>query len=120
MTQTPQRQQESASEATRHLPVPDLKNLSAQQVRGTACVWCGVTLATATAVDLTPRRVRRLDLYHTLFPRGCRTCMSTQVQEAAERHSGMCESCVDHAFADDAPPCDTARTLRRLVLEHAR
>lgn len=120
MTRAPERQHETASEATRHLPVPDLNTLSTQQVRGTACVWCGVTLAPATAVDLTPRRVRRLDWHHTIFPRGCRTCMSTQTQKAADSHAGMCESCVDHAFADGAPPCDTAQTLRRLVLEYTR
>ncbi len=120
MTQAPERQHETAGETTRHLPVPDLSNLSEPQVRGTACVWCGVTLATATAVDLTPRRVRRLDWYHTIFPRACRTCMSTQTQKAADSHAGMCESCVDGAFVYDAPPCDTARALRDLVLEHAR
>ncbi|MER5184492.1 hypothetical protein ABT009_40305 [Streptomyces sp. NPDC002896] len=51
-----------------------MKGLSEQQVRGTACVWCAVTLNNGTAVDLGPQAVRRLDGRIFWFPRACPTC----------------------------------------------
>ncbi len=60
----------------------------------------------------------------------CTACATLDAQRTEARKAGdmsRVSDCnvrirrhVDHAFADDAPPCDTARTLRRLVLEHAR
>lgn len=97
------------------LPVPDWSDLSEQQGRGKACVWCGIILSTATAVDLGVRRIRVLDGHLNTYPRGCRTCMAAKVEQAAEAHASHCELCVDNLSV-----CATARALRRLVLEHGR
>ncbi|MGW0736970.1 hypothetical protein [Streptomyces sp. NPDC002851] len=50
------------------------KGLSEQQVRGTACVWCGVILDNRTAVNLGQRPLHRLDLVVSWFPRACPSC----------------------------------------------
>jgi hypothetical protein len=62
-------------EAVALLPLPAWRDLSDQQVRGAACVWCGIFLATPTAVDLGVRRIKVLDGHLDTFPRACRACM---------------------------------------------
>ena len=52
------------------LPLPDLDGLSEQQVRGAACVWTGVVLTPATAVDLGRRTASRAGVSVPWFPRG--------------------------------------------------
>jgi len=97
------------------LPLPDLTNLSEPQERGKTCVWCGALVSNGTAVDLRPRRIPLADGFRAVFPRACRTCMAEHVTQAAETHASHCELCVDNIAA-----CDTARAIRRLVLEHGR
>lgn len=90
--------------------LPDVAGLSDHQVRGKACVWCGIILAPDTAVDLGPRRIRILDRHVTTYPRGCRACVAEHLPAAQQAHAAGCEQCAD---APDV--CETARTLRRLV-----
>jgi hypothetical protein len=58
--------------ATRTPPIPALGTLSEQQVRGTACVHCGIHLDNGTAVDLGEQAVRRAGNLQRWFPRACR------------------------------------------------
>ncbi|WP_411102417.1 hypothetical protein [Streptomyces sp. cmx-4-9] len=51
--------------------LPPISDLTEQQVRGTACVWCGVCLDNASAVDLGERRTRRAGMLLRWFPRAC-------------------------------------------------
>lgn len=92
------------------LTLPSRDSLSQQQDRGVDCVWCGVTLAADTAIDLGPRRVRVLDTHVTTFPRGCPLCVGKAAYRALFDHCPMCEQCVDNAAE-----CDTGRELRRLA-----
>lgn len=52
--------------------LPPMSELSEQQVRGTACVYCGVCLDNGTAVDLGQQRAGRADRVQWWFPRACR------------------------------------------------
>lgn len=97
------------------LPLPGLDGLSEHQVRGSACVWCGVALATNVAVDLGERRIRRLGAAVAMFPRGCRGCTGETAYRSLFDHAGTCEQCVD-----DASQCATGVALRRLAREGRR
>lgn len=55
-------------------PLPPLRELSQRQQRGVDCVFCGVVLTPAIAVDLGARRLRIADWTTRWFPRRCRTC----------------------------------------------
>lgn len=60
----------STTEAPALRPLPPLDTLTEEQKRGTSCVWDGIPLTPAIAVDLGPRiidGVRR-------FPRACHRC----------------------------------------------
>ncbi|WP_030300460.1 hypothetical protein [Streptomyces katrae] len=54
------------------LPLPPVGDLSEQQVRGTACVYCGIHLGAGPAVDLGEQLARVADLAVRWFPRACR------------------------------------------------
>jgi hypothetical protein len=51
--------------------LPSIADLSEAQVRGAACVYCGVVLDSGTAVDLGERRGRRAGAAFSWFPRAC-------------------------------------------------
>ncbi|MGE9696191.1 MULTISPECIES: hypothetical protein [unclassified Streptomyces] len=54
-----------------YLPAPGA--LTAEQLRGAACVWCGATLQPGIDdIDLGARRATRNG--PAWFPRGCRLC----------------------------------------------
>lgn len=97
------------------LVLPALDGLSEAQVRGKACVWCGVILAADTAVDLGPRRKGRLDGTYDWFPRGCKTSVGMEAFRALHDHAPACEQCVD-----EAERCETGRALWRLVRDGHR
>lgn len=52
-------------------PLPPMGSLSEQQIRGTACVRCGIVLDNGTAIDLGERRTRRAGVTVRWFPRAC-------------------------------------------------
>ncbi|MCY0928282.1 hypothetical protein OTB20_19195 [Streptomyces sp. H27-H1] len=56
--------------------LPPLSELSEQQVRGTACVHCGIHLDNGDAVDLGERPVVRAGQRSRWFPRACPPCGS--------------------------------------------
>ncbi|MCX5407536.1 hypothetical protein OHA37_27190 [Streptomyces sp. NBC_00335] len=52
-------------------PLPALSTLTEQQVRGTACVYCGIHLDNGDAVDLGERPISRAGQRSRWFPRAC-------------------------------------------------
>jgi hypothetical protein len=97
------------------LPLPDVGDLSAFQVRGKSCVWCAGVLASGAVVDLGPRRLKHLDATTRWFPRACRTCTAAIALSTLHAHAPSCEQC-----ADNAGECETGRGLYRLVRENRR
>lgn len=97
------------------LTVPSLDALSEQQVRGYVCVWGGEALADETAVNLGPRRKRRLDGYYNIYPRACRACTHNAALTALHRHTSDCPRC-----RTDAAGCNLTVGLRRLMGECRR
>lgn len=59
------------STAPSRRPLPPMSELSEQQVRGSACVYCAVRLDNGDAVDLGERRVNRAGDTARWFPRAC-------------------------------------------------
>lgn len=51
--------------------LPPLSELTEQQVRGSACVHCGIHLDNGDAVDLGERRAGRAGSVVRWFPRAC-------------------------------------------------
>src|SRR5438034_1476538 len=96
------------------LPLPDHNDLSEQQVRGITCVWDGIALTAETAVDLGPRKVKRLDGHFDWFPRGCRQCVGRHAYEFLFGHAENCEHCASRT------DCPTAVEVRRLMREGRR
>lgn len=97
------------------MDLPAVGNLSEEQTRGVACVWCAAALSTDTAVDLGERRVWLLNGLIVMFPRACPPCVAKYAHRALHRHAPTCEPCVDNADR-----CDTGRALYRLIRENRR
>ncbi|MFI8832700.1 hypothetical protein ACIGPN_16880 [Streptomyces afghaniensis] len=103
------------------LELPSIGDLTEDQVRGFTCVWDGseAPLTDEAAVDLGPRRMRRLDGEYEWHPRGCRQ----HVEEAAflklfDHCQEECEPCgrrCENGVNLDSH-CDTGRALTRLSL----
>ncbi|MEV5989536.1 hypothetical protein AB0L85_32090 [Streptomyces sp. NPDC052051] len=96
------------------LALPDLATglLTAEQVRGATCVWCGASLNAETAIDFGSRSGTLAGVVALWYPRGCAGCIRKAALTEYNQHPRTCEQCVD------APAlCDTRRTLRRLALE---
>ncbi|GGY73011.1 hypothetical protein ACWDE9_35605 [Streptomyces olivaceoviridis] len=105
----------SAADALTLLPLPKFNALSQDQVRGIACIWDGVPLSTATAVDLGERRVKQFGQHTSWFPRACRPCALKQAMAALVDHGQSCEQCID-----DHNLCTTGLGLVRAVREARR
>ncbi|MEU5374451.1 hypothetical protein [Streptomyces sp. NPDC005968] len=97
------------------LPLPGVGDLSKEQQRGAACVWCKTHLTAESAVDLGERRIRVLDSYITAFPRGCHPCTGDAALRALHGHAPRCLRCIE-----DAGSCDIGVALRRLMREARR
>jgi len=102
------------------LPLPEPDTLTEPQICGRACVWCWVPLSNDTAIDLGQRTAAANGSTASWFPRACRDCVQPHIVQTAEFHARTCEQCVDDAASTNTSVCDTARGLRRLVLEHTR
>lgn len=92
------------------LALPSINGFTANQLRGTACVWCAAPLTTDIAVDLGERRHKRLDGHYSTFPRACHGCTREAAVRTLRDHAGTCEQCVDNT-----DQCDTATMLRLLA-----
>lgn len=90
------------------LPVPDPIGLADTQRRGASCLWCGLLLTASAAVDLG----ERTDRGARWFPRGCRSCTRTRVEEALAAHRAFCEACVEGDV-----PCAIRDAWRALAAE---
>lgn len=102
------------------LPLSEPEALSEPQLSGRACVWCRVPLSNDTAVDLGQRGTDAHGSKVSWFPRSCHTCMGPRARQTAQHHARTCEQCVDDTASTNKSVCDTARRLRRLMLEHTR
>ncbi|MCX4550494.1 hypothetical protein OG204_14275 [Streptomyces sp. NBC_01387] len=91
-------------------PLPAIDSLSQRQQRGMDCVWCGITLAPGTAVDLGPRDVRILDHTTQWFPRACKRHDGTAAYRAVLAHAEQCPDCLTTG-------CPVGAQLRRIVRE---
>ncbi|MGW8954658.1 hypothetical protein [Streptomyces sp. NPDC055709] len=55
--------------------LPPIITLTQRQQRGMDCVWCGIVLTSATAVDIPGEHYfRRADLRTRWYPRRCHNC----------------------------------------------
>ena len=94
--------------------LPSLAGMSEGQVRGADCVWDGITLTPATAVDLGKRTARRAGADVNWFPRACRSCVWLAAHTNLYTHRMTCEQCVDNAAE-----CETGAALLGLMREYA-
>jgi hypothetical protein len=99
------------------LALPPLTGLSERQVRGMACVWDGIILTPATAVDLGVRSASRAGEPVSWYPRGCRGCVALQAHRGLLTHGTTCTVC---AREETAASCELGRGLYRLVREYRR
>lgn len=105
----------SATSPLAALPLPEFDTLSQDQVRGITCIWDGVPLSTATAVDLGERKVRQFGQRTSWFPRACKPCALREAMDALVKHGQSCEQCVD-----DSNLCTEGLGLVRAVREARR
>lgn len=96
------------------LPLPAIADLSEQQVRGITCVWDGIALTPATAVDLGVRTMNRLGEKRQWYPRACRRCIGDGAYRLLLDHSPACDRCRKDGG------CELGRALNRLVREGRR
>ena len=92
------------------LTIPGIAGLSEHQVRGMACVWDGITLTSATAVDLGVHSASRAGESVSWYPRGCRSCTSRAAYRALLDHTQDCRTC-----KDSAEGCDQGHALQQLA-----
>jgi hypothetical protein len=104
-------QHDARQQVLQALELPALDGLTAEQVRGAVCVWDGVILTPETAVDLGPRKKRRLDGAFNWFPRGCTRCVADAAYRALVAHAGDCEAC------RKGPECPFSVAVTRLMRE---
>jgi len=113
---TPATAPPTSAEALRSLRLPSLDGLTEQQVRGTACVWGGSAFeGDGQAVDLGPRRMKRLDGAYDWYPRACSFCVTVHALAALYDHVGECSEC---STADAL--CPAGRPLYRLSIHGGR
>ncbi|MEU2598442.1 hypothetical protein ABZ669_14625 [Streptomyces hirsutus] len=93
------------------LTLPALDGLTEAQVRGAVCVWDGIALTPATAVNLGPRKKRRPGGEYQWFPRGCRRCVARRAYRFLFDHAPACEHC------RKTSTCPIAVEVRRLMRE---
>jgi hypothetical protein len=93
------------------LPMPKVHTLSAEQIDGTACVWCPKQLGD-TGLRLGPRiRVDGARVQQWL-PRSCRPCASREAGRVHHIHIRTCARCSHGEY------CPDSRALRKLALEY--
>lgn len=97
------------------LTIPGIAGLSEHQVRGMACVWDGISLTSATAVDLGVHSASRAGEPVSWNPRACRGCVASQAHRALLTHATTCTAC---AREETAGACEAGRGLYRLVREY--
>ena len=114
-----------AAQALALLALPRLDELSEGQVRGGTCAWGAdeEPLTEEEAVNLGPRRMKRLDGSYDWHPRGCPEHVSQAALLALSAHcmSG-CRECGARDADGVALPgaCDTGVALLRLHMRKGR
>lgn len=95
--------------------LPDPDELSEQQVRGRACVWCAVALNNSTAHDLGVREADAHGSPASWFPRSCRPCAVVAAHKAHLDHTEKCLQCYDNPAR-----CTDGQALRQTLKEVRR
>ena len=86
------------------LPLPRLRELSFEQMRGAHCLYCGDPVTTLTAVPIRESRIRLIDGIVSIFPRACEPCASL----AWEALAHPCPLC-------DEPLTSTQHVMRAML-----
>ncbi|MFJ8146061.1 hypothetical protein ACIQ6R_13410 [Streptomyces sp. NPDC096048] len=97
---------------TAMLALPKTSTLTAGQLDGEECPWCGTELTIRARVDLGERPGPQ---GVTIHPWACGPCVTTQARETYNRHPSYCTRC-----AKDPYSCGVRRVWRRLALETRR
>jgi hypothetical protein len=90
------------------LPVPRPHDVSADQLDGSACVWCARPLEDATAVSLGARLKPSSDVYWS--PQACAECIRAAARRVLALHIGNCHACRPGSLG-----CGTRHLLRQLA-----
>lgn len=111
-----------AAQALALLALPSPAELTEDQVRGATCVWGAdeAPLTDEAAVDLGPRRMKRLDGHYDWHPRSCPDHVGQAALLALSDHCmSDCQECGARDENRVAIPgsCDTGRAL---LLAHMR
>lgn len=101
-------------EALALLPLQPLTTLTERQVRGITCVWDGIPLTPAIAVNLGARPASRAGQPVTFYPRGCRRCTGEAAFRALHDHAPGCPD------RGEDITCAVCLTLLRLIREGNR
>jgi hypothetical protein len=110
------------------LAFPSIDGLTEDQVRGFTCVWDSSEkpLTKDAAVDLGPRRIKRLDGECDWHPRGCPEHVARAAYEKLFGHCMEdCEQCgrTEETVVDGVvqeASCEVGVALRRLVIRRGR
>ena len=115
----------AAAQALALLALPSPAELTEDQVRGATCVWDAdeAPLTGETAVDLGPRRMKRLDGHYDWHPRSCGEHVAQEALLALFHHCmDDCQECgargEDGAAREGS--CDTGVALLRLHMRKGR
>ncbi|MGW5333613.1 hypothetical protein [Streptomyces bauhiniae] len=96
-----------------HLGLPDLADLTTDQVAGRTCIWGGAALTLAAAIDLGEPIG---DDGSRCFLQSCGQCLAERATEGLAAHDLTCDVCIDPRFTD----CATGRGLDRLESDASR
>ncbi|MFI6337854.1 hypothetical protein [Streptomyces sp. NPDC050535] len=73
--------------------LPSVEELSEEQIRGRACVWCTVALELAAGIDLGARPGQFAGSGVSWFPRGCPSCVIRMIYPEQVSHASQCTAC---------------------------
>lgn len=72
-----------------NLVLPSVEEMSVDQLRGAACVWCAAALTAGDrGLDLGARQRGRVPYFAAWYPRACQPCAHTRLPEEA-RHRAL-------------------------------
>lgn len=97
------------SSALEMLVMPRVHTLAADQIEGSACVWCASQPKDGTALRLGPRIRIAEDGVRRWWPRACRPCAAAEAGRVYEVHIHSCGRCSHRQY------CADSRALYRLA-----
>lgn len=76
---------QQTSDRSERPALPPIDTLTAEQVRGGACVWCAQPLTPGADVDLGVRQDPRIEYFAAWCPRSCRCCVGSRPTQEETR-----------------------------------